>query len=306
MAGQAPTGQAQVAGGGTLYVVATPIGNLADVTLRALEVLRAVPLIACEDTRITRRLLQHHGIAGRLVSFHARSGPARLAELLGHLRGGLDLALTTDAGTPVVSDPGDSLVAGWAGEGGRVVPIPGPSAVLAALAGSGIAGPRWTFEGFLPRSGRERRARLARIAADERGTIVFEAANRLAASLADLAAACGDARPAAVARELTKIHEQFARGPLGELAAMAREGAIPERGEAVIVVGASRAGEAGMGTRADAGVAAESTDDEHLAEARADVARRVAAGVSRADAARQVAAETGITRRRLYRPDSSG
>ncbi len=180
---------------GTLYVVATPIGNLADVTLRALDVLRAVPLVAAEDTRLTRRLFARHAIATRLVSHHARNAAARLPELLEHLRGGADLAVVTDAGTPLVSDPGASLVAAWATEGGRVVPIPGASAVLAAVMASGVAGPRWGFEGFLPRSGRERRARLARIAADDRSTILFEAPGRLAATLGDLARACGPTAP---------------------------------------------------------------------------------------------------------------
>ncbi|HVL53088.1 MAG TPA: 16S rRNA (cytidine(1402)-2'-O)-methyltransferase, partial [Vitreimonas sp.] len=175
--------------GGQLFVVATPIGNLADVTLRALEVLRSVPLVAAEDTRLTRRLLARYDIDVRTVSYHARSAPAREADLLDHLRGGADLALVTDAGTPIVSDPGAGLVSGWALEGGRVVPIPGPSAVLAAVAGSGIAGPRWTFEGFLPRTGRDRRERLKRIAADERGCVVFEAPGRVTATLRDLAGA---------------------------------------------------------------------------------------------------------------------
>ena len=144
---------------GTLYVVATPIGNLGDITLRAIETLRTVPLIAAEDTRLTHRLLARHGIVTPMTSYHARSGPARTAALLSHLRGGFDLALVTDAGTPAVSDPGGELVAAWAREGGTVVPLPGASAVLAAVAGSGVAGPRWAFEGFLPRSGRERRER---------------------------------------------------------------------------------------------------------------------------------------------------
>ena len=129
--------------GGTLFVVATPIGNLGDVTLRALEVLKAVPLIAAEDTRVAARLLARYEIATRTVSFHARSGPARTRELLDHLRGGADLAVVTDAGTPGVSDPGEELDAAWAGEGGVVVPIPGASAVLAAVAASGVACPRW-------------------------------------------------------------------------------------------------------------------------------------------------------------------
>jgi 16S rRNA (cytidine1402-2'-O)-methyltransferase len=276
--------------GGRLYVVATPIGNLADVTLRALEVLGSVPLIAAEDTRLTRRLLDRHGIATRTVSFHARSGPGRIAELVAHLRGGADLAVVTDAGTPGISDPGDELVAAWAAEGGVIVPIPGASAVLAAVSGSAVAGPRWTFEGFLPRSGRERRERLARIAGDERGCVVYEAPGRVAGTLSDLAVACGDDRPAAVARELTKVHEEFVRGRLGELAARARNGELTLRGEFVLVVGWWPA----------AGAASEPrTDDD--ADALAEVERRVAAGAPRGEAVRVVAAETGIPRRRLYR-----
>ena len=145
------------------------------------------------------------------------------------------MALVTDAGTPLVSDPGEDLVARWAGEGGVVVPIPGPSAVLAALVASGIPAPRWSFEGFLPRKGRERRERLARIAADERATVLFEAPGRTAGTLRDLAAVCGDERPAALCRELTKRHEEIRRGTLGELAAGAAE-RRPIRGEVTLVV----------------------------------------------------------------------
>ncbi len=276
--------------GGVLFVVATPIGNLSDVTMRALEVLAAVPLIAAEDTRRSKRLLDRHGLATRLTSFHARSGPGRLASLLEHLRGGDDLALVTDAGTPVVSDPGADLVAAWAGEGGRVVPIPGASAVLAAVAASGVTGPRWSFEGFLPRSGRDRRERLAAIAADGRGTLVFEAPGRVAATLIDLAAACGPDRHGAVCRELTKVHEQIARGTLADLAAAASDGSIPARGEFVLVIG--------MGTAAVPDGA--TSDEDREAEARREVDRLVAAGVGRSDAARRIAAATGIPRRRLY------
>jgi 16S rRNA (cytidine1402-2'-O)-methyltransferase len=274
--------------GGTLYVVATPIGNLGDVTLRALEVLRAVPLVAAEDTRLTRRLFARHGVDTRLISYHARSGAARADELLAHLRSGSDLALVTDAGTPGVSDPGSELVAAWAAEGGTVVPRPGPSAVLAAVAASGVAGPRWAFEGFLPRSGRERRSRLARIAADERGTVLFEAPGRVAATLADLAVACGVGRRGAVCRELTKIHESIIRGPMGELAARAADGTIPARGEFALVVGTADASpETGL-----------REDDER--SARAEVERLVAEGVARGEAARRVAVRTGVPRRRLY------
>jgi 16S rRNA (cytidine1402-2'-O)-methyltransferase len=296
-------GRAAVAGG-ILYVVATPIGNLGDITLRALEVLARVPLIAAEDTRHTRRLLDHHAITTRMTSYHAQSDTARAAALLDHLRGGTDLALVTDAGTPSVSDPGGELVAAWAGEGGTVVPVPGASAVLAAVAGSGVAGPRWAFEGFLPRSGRERRERLARIAADDRGTILYEAPTRIAATLRDLAEACGPDRPGAVCRELTKLHESIVRGSLGELAAAADAGAgagsdagggIPARGEFAIVVGDWRGGRP-----------ADAADQQSLlASAQAEVEALVAAGLARGDAARRVAASTGLPRRSLYGLDAS-
>jgi len=282
--------------GGTLYVVATPIGNLADVTLRALETLAAVPLIAAEDTRLSKRLLDRHGITARLTSFHARSGPGRLAALLEHLAGGADLALVTDAGTPVVSDPGADLVTAWAAAGGRVVPIPGPSAVLAAVAASGVTGPRWSFEGFLPRSGRERRDRIAALAADERGSVLFEAPGRVAATLRDLATACGVGRTGAVCRELTKLHEQIVRGTLGELATAVEDGTIPARGEFVLVVGMR--GEAGAGVAAEAAESARA--EEALAAALAEVQALVDAGTPRGEAAKRVAAATGLPRRALY------
>jgi 16S rRNA (cytidine1402-2'-O)-methyltransferase len=251
-----------------------------------------VPLIAAEDTRVTRRLLDRYGIGTRTTSYHARSGPGRERELLAHLAAGEDLALVTDAGTPVVSDPGEGLVAAWAAQGGPVVAVPGASAVLAAVAASGVAGPRWGFEGFLPRAGRERRDRLAAIAADERGSVLFEAPGRLGATLDDLAATCGEDRPGAVCRELTKLHEQVVRGSLGELAVMAHDGTIPPRGEMAVVVGW------GTGARAERARAEAATDA--LAAARADVARLVASGVARGEAAKRVAAATGIPRRALY------
>jgi 16S rRNA (cytidine1402-2'-O)-methyltransferase len=286
---------------GRLFVVATPIGNLSDVTIRSLEVLRDVPLIAAEDTRLTQRLLARHGIATRTISYHARSGPGRLVELVAHLRGGADLALVTDAGTPSVSDPGEDLVAAWAGEGGTVVPIPGPSAVTAVVAASGLAGPRWAFEGFLPRSGRDRRERLTRIAADDRGTVIYEAPSRVAATLRDLATACGPDRPAAVGRELTKIHEEIVRGTLGDLSERARSGELTLRGEFAIVVGSRRGSRVVEEPRT-----AEAADA--VAAALAEVERLVNAGTARGDAARTVAATTGIPRRKLYaarivRPD---
>jgi 16S rRNA (cytidine1402-2'-O)-methyltransferase len=295
-------------GGGRLYVVATPIGNLGDVTLRALEVLRAVPLIAAEDTRVTRRLLERHAIATRMVSYHERNAAARGPELLAHLRAGRDLALVTDAGTPLVSDPGVDIVAAWTGEGGVAVPIPGPSSVLAAVSVAAVAGPRWSFEGFLPRSGRERKERIARIAADARGSVVLESPHRLVATLRDLAGACGPARPAAVCRELTKIHETVTRGAIGDLAAAAASGEIPPRGEIVVVVGEAAADRGSGSGRRSGTRAAGATGDaapttaasDALAAARAEVERLVAGGMARGDAAREVAARSGIPRRALY------
>jgi 16S rRNA (cytidine1402-2'-O)-methyltransferase len=284
--------------GGTLYIVATPIGNLGDVTIRALEVLGSVPIVAAEDTRLTRRLFARHHIGTALTSFHARNARSRLPDLLARLRSGEDVALVTDAGTPSVSDPGEELVAAWAAEGGRVVPIPGASAALAAVSATGIAGPRWSFEGFLPRSGRERRERLERLAADPRGAVLFEAPGRLAATLADLVRICGADRPGAVCRELTKLHESIVRGTLGTLAADAAEGTIPPRGEMTVVVGALTP--AAAAAHEQAAGRERATRDVTEAEARERVAVLVSSGMASGDAARRVAGETGIPRRRLY------
>ncbi len=269
-------------GRGTLYLVATPIGNLGDVTLRALEVLRSVDVVAAEDTRTSRVLLARHAIRSRLVSYHARNEATRAPELLARLRAGERVALVTDAGTPGVSDPGAELSAAWAAEGGRVVPIPGASAVLAAVAGSALAGPRWCFEGFLPRRGRERRERLARIAADERGTVVYEAANRTAVSLADLAAACGAERPGAVCRELTKLHEEVLRGLASEV--LERVEASEPKGEVVLVI---------------EGATGEASPDPAslVAEARA----LVAGGRRKREAAAEVARRHGASSNEIYR-----
>jgi 16S rRNA (cytidine1402-2'-O)-methyltransferase len=306
--------------GGTLYVVATPIGNLGDVTYRALEVLRAVPLIAAEDTRVSRRLLDRYDVTTRTTSYHAQGGSAKERELLAHLAAGHDLALVTDAGTPVVSDPGEGLVAAWAASGGSVVAIPGPSAVLAAVASSGVTGPRWSFEGFLPRSGRERRERLEQLASDERGSVLFEAPSRLIATMRDLVLTCGAGRPGAICRELTKVHEQVVRGSLGDLAAQAATGVIPARGEIVIVVGWASAAEdraaavAGAATsELEGGGTGGAARDAVIAAARAAVQRLVDGGTARGEAARRVARETGVPRRALYvappspeEPDGSG
>jgi 16S rRNA (cytidine1402-2'-O)-methyltransferase len=192
-----------------------------------------------------------------------------------------------------VSDPGEELVAAWAAEGGRVVPMPGASAVLAAVAATGVVGARWSFEGFLPRAGRERKERLARIAADDRATIFFEAPSRLASTLRDLAAACGPSRIGAVCRELTKVHEQIVRGSLSELIAAVGNGGIPTRGEIVLVVSGAAASADGRAGRTEASAV-------NLEAAIAMVEALLRGGASRSDAAKAVAAATGIPRRKLY------
>jgi 16S rRNA (cytidine1402-2'-O)-methyltransferase len=270
-------------GRGTLYVVATPIGNLGDITLRALEVLRDVAVVAAEDTRVTRKLWSRFAIETPLLSYHAHSGPGRAAGLLERLEGGDDVALVSDAGTPLLSDPGDELVGAWIERGGSVVPVPGASAALAALVASGVPSARWGFEGFLPRKGRERVERLARVAADDRTTVIYEAPSRTEATLRDLAGACGPDRRAAVARELTKLHEEVRRGTLADLAAEAAS--RPVKGEVVIVLAGASAGEAAT-IGLDAG--------------RERVERLVAEGVKRSRAARMVSEETGLPRRALF------
>ncbi len=277
--------------GGRLFVVGTPIGNLGDMTTRARDTLASVPLVAAEDTRITRRLVRDVRPAPRLVSFHARNAARRTPELVAHLRGGADLAVVTDAGTPGVSDPGGDLVIAWAAEGGVVVPVPGPSAVTAAISATAIAGPRWSFEGFLPRKGRERRQRIAAVAGDPRGIVLFEAPDRLVATLDDLASACGGDRPAAVCRELTKRHEEIVVGSLDDLRTRLTEGTLAPRGEIVIVLGA---------IRTVTGPTDERRGDE-LEAARGEVDRLVAAGLARGEAARRISRSTGLSRRRLYR-----
>lgn len=218
----------------SLYVVATPIGNLGDVTARAVETLKAVDRIAAEDTRHTRKLLSHLGIAGKpLDALHGHSNERDVARLVERLLAGESIAVVSDAGTPVVSDPGDALVRAAIAAGVRVVPIPGASAVLAALVASGLAGGgAFRFMGFLPREGAARREAIATACATAETTILYESPERTAATLRELADATPD-RPACIARELTKVHEELVRGTLRELAA--REDAW--RGEIVIVLG---------------------------------------------------------------------
>ena len=263
---------------GCLIVCPTPIGNLADVTLRVLEELRRADAIACEDTRHTRRLLERHGIAAaELLSFHEHNEAARARELCERIRGGARVALVSDAGTPLVSDPGHELLQACLRDGLPVEVLPGPSAAVTALVASGLPAARWCFAGFLPR----RRGELEALLAGESDTLVaFESPRRLVSTLAVLAS-IDPLRPVAVCRELTKLHEEVVRGTAGELAAR-YDGAEP-RGEIVLVIGGAEAG------ASDRGAALEAVRDLVEAGARP---RRAVAAVSRL---------TGIAANDLYR-----
>lgn len=263
---------------GTLYVVATPIGNLEDITLRALRVLAAVPLIAAEDTRTTRRLLDHHGIHTALTSYTDHNKRARIPSLLVHLETN-DLALVSEAGTPAISDPGEDLVAAAARAGHTVVPVPGASAVLAALVASGLPTRRFLYLGFLPRTSGDRRRLFASVAALPETLVAYESPHRVRAALADALTMLGD-RPIAVCRELTKLHEEIFRGTIGGALAHV---ATP-RGEFTLVL----AGATGDAPASD------------LSAARDDVARLVAEGQSARDAVTEVAARLGLARRQVY------
>jgi 16S rRNA (cytidine1402-2'-O)-methyltransferase len=264
---------------GTLYVVATPIGNLEDISPRALRILREVALIAAEDTRHSARLLDRFGVTTPTISYHAFNERAREQKLLTALAAG-DVALITDAGTPGISDPGQALVAAAAAAGFKVSPVPGPSALTAAVSVSGIVDGPFSVLGFLPREATDRRRLLARAAAARIALVVFEAPERAASTLAELAGVLGD-RDAVACRELTKLHEEIRRGTLTTLASWAQE--FPPRGELVIVVAAG------------AGPAADQEEDP-----KAVVRGMLAAGMKPSEAAREAAALTGRPRSELY------
>ena len=232
------TGEKISAVGNVLYVVATPLGNLRDITLRALDVLASVDVIAAEDTRVTSKLLARHRIATRMLSLHAHNEHRRAAEIVSLLGSGKSVALVSDAGTPAVSDPGAVLVRAVAQAGYVVVPVPGPSAVIAALSASGIAAPQWLFCGFLPAAATARRAALTRVS-DYPGALVFyEAPHRIAATLDALVAVLGPERGLVVARELTKRFETIHRCRLGEAPAWLAVDTDRARGEFVLIVDA--------------------------------------------------------------------
>jgi len=263
-----------------LYLVATPIGNLGDITVRALEVLAAVDLIACEDTRVTRKLLDRYGIATPLTSYHEHNAAQARPKLLARIADGAAIALVSDAGTPLVSDPGYKLVREARAAGANVTALPGASAVLAALTVSGLPTDRFLFEGFLPAKEAARRARIAELGRIPATLVLFETGARIAASLADLAAGLGP-REAALCRELTKFYEEIRRGDLATLAHQAADAPEP-RGELVIVVAPP-----------------DRQDDVSAADLDA-LLRQALDRLSVKDAVAEIAAVSGAPRREVY------
>jgi 16S rRNA (cytidine1402-2'-O)-methyltransferase len=272
---------------GTLYLVATPIGNLEDITLRALRVLREVDLIACEDTRQTRHLLDHFGIAKPLLSYHDHNEAARAAELIGKLEAGANIALVTDAGTPLISDPGYRAAAAAIAAGIPVVPIPGASAVLTALAGSGLGTDEFRFCGFLPARSAARRKTLASFAGTDCTLIFYDSPRRIIETLEDVEMELGG-RPVVVARELTKIHEEFLRGTAAEVRAqLAAKPSV--KGEITLLLGRPV-----KGAEAEAGAGSGSATPEE------EVRALEVQGLARMDAVKRVAKARGIPKRDLY------
>jgi 16S rRNA (cytidine1402-2'-O)-methyltransferase len=269
---------------GTLYVVATPLGNLGDLSTRAAEVLRKVPVVAAEDTRRTRGLLTYLGVSPSILSFHAHSGERRLDALLEILHSGRDIALVSDAGTPNVSDPGTELVALALEAELPVVPIPGASAVTVALSAAGLPGDRYLFLGFIPRKGKERARLLNRAATEEWSVVFFEAPPRLVALLEDLLQVAGADRTVVVARELTKIHEEIRSGTLGEL--VDYYSSVPPRGELTIVL-------QGRGEPV--------AEPDRTEEAVEQATTLLAEGLTRREVARRLTESLGLPRNEAYK-----
>jgi 16S rRNA (cytidine1402-2'-O)-methyltransferase len=267
-------------GSGTLYVVSTPIGNMGDFSFRAVDVLRSVDLVLAEDTRHTGQLLKRYDIAAKLFAYHEHNEAKATPTLVARMVAGESMALVTDAGTPILSDPGARLTAAAIEAGIVVMPIPGASALLAALVASGLSAERFTFFGFLPRTGADRRATIAELTGLEHTAVVYEAPGRLTETLSDLETAAGGDRRAAVAREMTKQFEEIRRGTLSELRAYYNDN--PPRGEIVIVLG---------------GAAARVVEESEIRER---VRALRSQGMSAKDTAAAVAKELGVSRRVAY------
>ena len=275
-------------GAGTLYLCATPIGNLDDLSFRAVAILKAVSLIAAEDTRHTRKLTSRFDIHCPLTSYHEHNKVRKGPELLDKLRAGQDVALVSDAGMPGISDPGEDLVRLAVQAGITVTPIPGPCAAVTALTASGLPTGSFVFAGFLPKQASARRERLLVLRGYPETLIFYESPHQLLRTLEELQAVLGD-RQAVIGRELTKLHEEFRRGRLSELAARFREQA--PRGEFVVMVAGRDE------TMAMPEPAATQISDEGI---RQELARRIAAGANKKDAIRMTASQWGLSRRRVY------
>ena len=274
---------------GTLYVVGTPIGNLDDLTPRALSVFAESDLVACEDTRRTGVILSRHGLVKRTISYHRFNETRRLPQLLEALRKGMRIALATDGGTPAISDPGAILVRAARREGHRVVPVPGPSALTALLSVGGFDPGPFTFIGFLPHRKGERRRALLALRAEPRPLVFFESPQRIVAALGDAIEALGD-REAVLGREMTKIHEEFIAGTLASIRDALSGGRV--KGEIALLVAGAGADVAAAGTPSGG------APGEPVA---ARVRRLIGAGVDRKEAMRRVAREAGLSRREVYR-----
>ena len=270
---------------GTLYVVSTPIGNLEDITHRAVRILAEVDLVACEDTRHTRKLLHHYGIKTKTISYHEHNERERAAELLAHLHEGLDVAIVSDAGTPGINDPGFRVVRLAIENGVRVVPVPGPSALITALVSSGLPTDEFFFAGFLPAKTNARRSRLAEFRSLPATLIFYEAPHRIAATLKDAHEIFGE-REAVVARELTKLHEEIARGRLSELAGRFASGASA-RGEIVLII--------------DRTLIESETKEDSVSSVATMVATLESEGMDHRAALKKAARELGIPRAEAYR-----
>ena len=285
MSAKNPPATSAAATGGCLYLVGTPIGNLEDITLRALRILKEADQIACEDTRHTQKLLTHYDIHKPLVSYHEHNELTRAAELVMALEQGAKIALVSDAGMPLVSDPGHRLVALCLRHHIPVVPIPGPSALLASLSASGLPSEEFLFVGFLPARSGERRRALERLRIEDRTLILYEAPHRIAECVADALEILGD-RPACLAREVTKLHEEFLRGKLSEIAASLEK--RPARGEITLIIGPPEASQERPHVDSAQSLAARVEELMHQAK------------LDRNEALKLAAKERGLTRRAAY------
>ena len=270
---------------GTLYLVGTPIGNLEDITLRAIRILKEVDLIAAEDTRHTGKLLQHLGVSTPQISYNEHNHKSRVGELIDRLQH-QDIALVTDAGMPSISDPGVELVRAAIAHNITVIPIPGGTAVVSALAASGLATDRFTFEGFLPQKASDRTSRLELFRSETRTVVLYEAPHRLVRTLQDLATVVGDTREIVLARELTKMHEEFWRGKIGDAIALYTNERQPKGEYTLVIQGA-----------------AETSLITSEAELKQEFKQLLNQGMTRSQASRQLSKLTSLSRREIYQLD---